>query len=240
MGSLKDVKLKVNRDATGTTGAQKKLKATGKNECYIGAVKSESASLSKANDKSSGGRMQIMLQIAPIDGEGKQRFPTVPLFLKVPQPTPPEVFEALKQNATDDDGNARGQDVGEWEEEVAYSYLKATGREDIAQPLPKWNKEAKRWEDQVTDATYSTKEDMKVRIQDLMEPVHQFFLDAFTGLADKDDKAEVFKGDKVAFTLGYGPDGKGFPNVRIIGGADSVPAEFTVIEDITAATETEK
>lgn len=236
MGSLKGVKLGVNKSVTGTSGAQKKLRATEKTEVYIGQVKSESATLTKASEKSTGGRMQLMLQLAPIDGEGKVRFPTVPLFIKVPQPTPPEVFEAFSQAAVDDDGNARGQDVDQWEEEAAYKFLKATGREEIAVPTPKWNKDAKQWEDQLTDATYKSKDDMKERLQELMEPVHQFYLDTFAALSDKDDKAEIFKGNKVAFTLAYGADGKGFPNVKIISGADNIPAEYTVIENINDAT----
>lgn len=240
MTSLSGIKLTPNKDVMGTSANQRRLRATKKTklggEVYIGMVKTETARLSKANEKSSGGRMQIMLQIAPVDGEGKPLFPTVPLFLAVPQPTPVEVFEALNESAIDDDGIARGQDVNEWDEKSFYDYLHATARPE-AQPLPKWNKEAKRWEDQLTDATYATQEDSKPRVIELMEPIHQFALDTFCNLADKDNKGEVFKGDTFAFTLAYGKDGKGFPNVRVISGADNVPAEYTVIDDVKAATE---
>lgn len=230
-------KVKANKDAMGSSQAQKRLRATGKNECYQGQVKSETARLSKGNDNGPGGRMQIMLQIAPLDGEGKAKFPTVPLFLAVPQPTPPEVFEAFSESPTTDDGEARGQDVNAWDEQTAYDYLAATEREE-ARPLPKWNKTEKVWEDQLSDATYAKKEDedYKARMRELFEPVHQFMLDAFLSLGDKDNKAEVFKGDEFYFTLSYGKDGKGFPNVKIVNRADL--SEYSVIEDITAATET--
>jgi hypothetical protein len=231
-------KVKANTDVMGGSQAQKRLRATGKAECYQGVVKTETARLTKGNEKSSGGRMQIMLQISPVDGEGKPKFPTVPLFLAIPQPTPPEVFEALNEAAVDDSGNARGQDVQAWDEQTAYDYLAATEREEAA-PLPKWNKTEKVWEDQLTDSVFRKKEDAdyKERIVELMSPVHQFMLDSFLTLADKDgDKAEIFKGDEVYFTLSYGPTGTGFPSVKLV--SKAALAENTVIEDINAATET--
>lgn len=239
--SLAGQGIKPNQKTVGKSGEQKRLRATSKGEVYVGVVKSEKPSLSKDKEDKAGGNMQIMLQIAPIDGEGKTRFNTVPLFVKIPQPTPVQVFAAFNESATTKDGEPRGEEVSDYAEKEAYEYLRATGREEIAQPLPKFNKDAKIWEDQITDATYANNEEKQDRYSELMGPVHEFMLDGFLKLTDSleegADKAEVFKGDKVAFTLSYGKDGKGFPNVKIISGTDNVPAEFSTIEDITAALE---
>jgi hypothetical protein len=228
MSTLSSLQIPINTAGLGKSGEQRRLKATNKGEVYIGEVKSQKSKLSKVFN------MQIFLQLAPIDGEGKVRYPTVPLFLPVPTPTTPQVFEAFKVEAKNADGTARGRDVSEYAEGGAYQFLKAAGFQDVAVPLPKWNSELKRWEDSLTDATYATTEDKHERYKELMIPVHQTMIDAFTADSAIGGSGEqVFKGVRVAFELNYGKTGSGFPNVRVISGADNVPADRTILTDLS-------
>lgn len=227
MSNLNTLQIPINTAGLGKSGEQRRLRATAKGEVYIGEVKTQRSKLSRSWN------MQIFLQLAPIDAEGKVRFPTVPLFLQVPDPTPPQVFEAFGADAVDESGTARGQDVSEYAEGGAYSFLRAAGFHDAALPLPKWNKELKRWEDSITDVTYATTEAKQARYAELMKPVHETMNTAFA--SDKEiggTGEQAFKGVRVAFELNYGKDGTGFPNVRVVSGADQVPADRTILTEI--------
>ncbi len=205
MTQTSKIKVSYNDADVARSVAQRKLKAG----TYMGRV------IKRRGDVDKNGNMRVLATIAPVDATGNQRKPTVPLIVKLPIPTSPDILAKFGLPLVTEDGSPFQSEVPNtgWD---LYRYAKATHPE-FALPMPTFDDTTKTWKDGATDATFTKRADADARKVEVLKGSYDFFIniwDNASGNTDEDDKSML--GDEFCFEVSY-REGNDFPNVKVLG-----------------------